>query len=132
MNGVELLLEPGTRMPNWIKNQTLNVEIGSGNLNGRKVRSLKIRKGEALFFPGGGVDVKMPGSGEFRVAFQPMKVIEIRDLKGNLIKRNYHLCAECATRTGEMESYRSSDAQSHVDASFKCTECGYKWELKRI
>ena len=85
-NGIEVLFEPKTRVPLWVRNQTLNVQLGLGQLNGRRVRSLKIRKGEASFFPSGGVHVKMPGSGEFWVAFQPMKVLEIRDLKGNLIK----------------------------------------------
>ena len=95
--GVQILLEPGTRVPVWIRNQTLNVRLGRKRLNGRTVRSLKISEGEASFFPGGGVDVKMPGSGEFWGAFQPMKVLEIRDLGGNVIKRNQYLCTECAT-----------------------------------
>lgn len=132
-NGIELLLEPGTRVPNWVRNQTLNIEIGREHLNGRTIRSLKIRKGEASFFPGGGVVVKMPGSDEFWVAFQPMKVLEIHDLKGNLIKRNHYLCTECATLTGKMmEDYKPSDVSGLVDANFKCTQCGHRWELKRI
>ena len=131
-NGVEILFESRTRVPLWVRNQTLNVQLGPGQFNGRRVRSLKIRNGEALFFPGGGVVVKMPGSDEFWDAFQPMRVLEIRDLKGNLIKRNHYLCTECATLTGKMESYKSSDLAGLVDGSFKCTECGHQWELKRI
>ena len=68
-NGVQLLLEPGPRVLNWVRNQTLNVKVGREQLNGRTVCSLKIRSGAASFFPSGGVEVKMPGSGEFWVAF---------------------------------------------------------------
>ncbi|TAL49540.1 hypothetical protein EPN83_00120 [Patescibacteria group bacterium] len=130
--GIKLLVEPGTRVPKWVRNQTLNVEVGRESLNGRIVRSLKIRKGETSFFPGGGVVVKMPGSDEFWVAFQPMKVLEIRDLKGNLIKRNHYLCTECATLTGKVENHKPSDVAGLVDADFKCTQCRHQWELKRI
>src|SRR3989344_4209645 len=131
--GVQILLEPGTRVLDWIRNQTLNVELGRERLNGRTVRSLKIRKGEASFFPGGGVEVRMPGSAKFRVAFLPMKVLEIRDLGGNLIKRNHYLCTECGTLPGKMESYEPSTVVAgRVDAIFKCTQCGYRWELKMI
>ena len=61
-----------------------------------------------------------------------MKVLEVRDLKGNLIKRNYYLCTECATLTGKMENHKPSDVAGHEDADFKCTHCGHQWELKRI
>ena len=131
--GVKILLEPGTRVRNWIRYQTLNVKLARERLNGRMVRSLKIHKGEASFFPSGGVEVRMPGSGEFRVAFRPMKVLEICDLKGNLIKRNHYLCTECATLTGKMENYKPSEEVSGlVDANFKCIQCKHQWELKRI
>jgi hypothetical protein len=130
--GIKLLVETGTRVPNWIRNQTLNVKVGRERLNGRTVRSLKIRKGEASFFPGGNVVVKMPGSDEFWGAFPPMKVLEIHDLKGALIKRNHYLCTKCATLTGKMENHKPSDVNGLVDGLVKCTWCGYQWELKRI
>jgi hypothetical protein len=129
-NGIKLLLEPGTRVRDWVRFQTLNVEIGREQLNGRSVRFVKIRKGEASFFPGGGVEVKMPGSAEFRVAFQPRKVLEIRDLKGNLIQRNRYFCTECATLTGKMESYEESIVAGRVDAKFRCGQCLHSWELR--
>lgn len=132
-NGIKLLLEPGARVPNWIRNQTLNIEVGRERLNERPIRFLKIRKGEASFFPGGGVMVKMPGSDEFWDAFQPMKVLEIRDLKDDLIKRNHYLCTECATLTGKMENYEPSTViAGRMDANFKCTQCGHQWKLERI
>jgi hypothetical protein len=130
-NGIKLLLEPGTRIQNWIRYQTLNVEIGRKSLNGRNTRFIKIRKGKAAFLPDGSVEVKMPSSAEFRVAFQPREVLEIRDLKGNLIERNHYLCTKCATLTGEMESYEQSIVVTgRVDAKFKCAQCGHQWELR--
>lgn len=119
-NGIKLLLEPRTRIRNWIRNQTLNIEVGRERLNGRNIRFLKIRKGEASFVPGGYVIVKMPGSGEFWVAFMPWKVLEIRDLRGNLIKRNHRLCIKCATLTGARLD----------DEVFECTQCGNQWKLE--
>ncbi len=132
-NGIKLLLEPETRVRDWVRYQTLNVEIGRERFNGRSVRFVKICNGEAQFFPSGGVEVKMPGCAEFRVAFQPRKVLEIRDLKGNLIERNHYLCTECFTLTGKMENYEPSTiAAGRVDESFKCTKCGHHWELKTV
>jgi hypothetical protein len=131
--GIKLLLEPGTRVRDWIRYQTLNVRVRRERLKGRIIRSLEIRGGEASFFPGGGVEVKMPGSAEFRCAFQPMKVLEIHDLRGKLIKRNHHLCTECATLTGKMESHKPSTViAGRMDATFKCTQCGHQYELERI
>ena len=129
--GIKLLLEPGTRVRNWIRYQTLNVEIGQEQLNRRNIRFVKIRKGEALFFTGGSVGVKMPGSAEFILAFQPLKVLEIRDLKDNLIKRNHYLCTECAALTGKTESYEQSTVVAgSVDAKFRCGQCLHSWELR--
>ncbi len=130
--GVKLFLQPGTRVPSWIRNQTLNIELGYERLNKRKVRFLKICNGEAFFFAGGGVMVKMPGSDKFWVAFSPMRVLEIRDLENNLIERNHYLCTECVALTGEKKNYQQSNVSGLVDATFACTRCGHRWELKRI
>ena len=131
--GVKLLLESGTRVRKWIRYQTLNVEVHRGRLKGRTIRFLTIRGGEASFIPGGGVQVKMPGSAESRCAFLPMKVLEIRDLRGKLIKRNHHLCTECANLTGKVESYKESTIIAGLaDMTFKCTLCGHQWKLEGI
>ena len=128
--GVQLFLEPGTRVPGWVRNQDLNVKIRRERLRGRTTRLLLIRKGEAQFCNGGGVVVKMPGSSKWWGVFVPMKVLEIRDLKGVLIKRNYHLCTECSTLTGRVESYKQVEG-GLLYQTFKCTDCGYEWELTR-
>jgi len=133
-NGIKLLLEPGTRVRDWIRFQTLNVEIGRKQVNGRDIRFVKIHNGEASFIPGGNVDVKMPGSSEFRVAFQPREVLEIRDLKEDLIERNHYLCTECFTLTGKRENtqdYDSSIIATGADNLFKCTQCGHQWNINR-
>ncbi len=133
ISGVKLVLEPGTRVPRWIRYQELNVETGRERLNGRAVRFLKIRKGQASFFVQGTVIVKMPGSKKMHGAFQPMRVLEIRDLKGNyLIKRNHYLCTGCATLTGKKVSHKSSERSGFVDVIFECSQCEHRWELKGI
>ncbi len=131
-SNVKLLLEPGTRILNWIRYQNLNVMIGRELLNKRTVRFLKIRGGKAYFIPSGSVAVVMPGSDQHRVAFQKMKVLEIQDFKNTLIERNHYLCTKCSTLTGKMESSKLSGRAGLMDANFKCTRCGNQWELKRI
>ena len=110
----------------------LNIKIDHERFNGKRVRSLEIRNGEALFYPNGGVVVKMPGSDEFWTAFKPMRVLEIRDLKGKLLARNYYLCTKCACLTGEMKVHKHSETFGRIDAKFKCTKCNHQWELKGI
>lgn len=131
-SGVQLRLEPGTRIPIWIRNQSTNVEATRERVNGRTVRLLTIKGSGASFLPGGVVAVKMPGAGEFCVGFQSLKVLEILDLQGNLIKRNHHLCTECFTNTGEMIDSRPAAHGSRVDATFQCVQCGYQYELEGI
>lgn len=130
--GVEIILEAGVRIPNWIRNQTRNVKIGRKKIHGKNVRILRVRGAEAGFIPGGAVDLRMPGSDEFWVPFGPLKVLQIRDLKDNLIKQNYLLCENCFTNTGKVKSSKISSNPSLVDSIFQCTECGHEWELKGI
>lgn len=133
--GVELLLEPRTRVPAWIRNQTLSVSVGSVSFQGRRIRSLKIRGGTVSFLPGGSVGVKMPGSHGVWVAFRPLKVLEIRDLKGTLIERNHDLCPKCGNLAGSMVSHTqpsTTKVAGLVDGTFECTQCGHRWELEGI
>lgn len=130
--GIEILLTAGTRIPLWISNQTLNIKVTGKTTKGRRVRSLQIKGGEAFFGPAGVVDIKMPGSGEFWVAFHPLKVLEINDLEGNLIKRNYCLCEKCFTNTGKIVEDSPSEKYGRRDVVTQCTECGNTWELKGV
>ena len=132
--GVEILLEPGTRVPGWIRSQCLNVvELTIKDLNGRRVRSLKIYGGFSNFFIGGVVDVMMPGSGNWCRAFAPMKALSIRDLKTGVVQYNYHCCPKCETLTGyKTGAHRPSAVAGREDVSFACTKCGRQWELKSI
>lgn len=134
VRGVCLTLEPGTRIPNWIRNQTLNVKIGNKRhaISGRRLRFLEIKKGEASFCPGGGAEVKMPGSGNFWVAFQPLRVLEIADFEDGNMKRNYFMCAKCGTLTGKIVSEKPSTVAGRSDVVVRCTGCGFDWRLGSI
>ena len=130
--GVEVIFLPKIRVPSWVRNQNLNVKIKKIQLNGRQVRSLEICNGEASFLPGGSVSVRMPGSDRFWVAFQPMTVIEIRDLEGNVIEHNRYSCQSCGRFTVQVDSSsKSSESAGRLDANFSCI-CGNQWELKGI
>ena len=131
--GVEILFELGTRVCDFIRRQDLNIKVSRQRFYNRQVRSLKIQGGEASFTPGGSVEVKMPGSSIFYVAFQPRKVLEIRDLKGKVLKRNHHLCPKCCRITGGMvDDKPNKKFHGRVDATFECTNCGNSWELQNI
>lgn len=131
-SGVKLLLEPRVRIPNWIRNQTLNVkvEVTRRYLRKRSTRVLAICGGEALFIPGGSVVVRMPGSDEYWVAFNPMTVLKILDFESRPIAQNYYLCTECATLTGKVENHRQSEMVGWADADFRCTRCSHQWKLR--
>ncbi|PIZ00814.1 hypothetical protein COY62_01010 [bacterium (Candidatus Howlettbacteria) CG_4_10_14_0_8_um_filter_40_9] len=133
--GVKIFLEPGTRIPRWISSQDLNVTTGSEQYkaSSRKCRVLEIRGGEASFFSGGSVVVKMPWSDVFHGAFNEMRVFEIRNLEGNgLIQRNWHLCKECGRINGTMiRSVPSKAYPIYRDSTFGCSE-GHQWELEGI
>jgi len=131
--GVLLYLEPGTRIRNWIRNQNLNVTVGRERVNGRLVRTLEIRGGNATFLPGGSVGIRMPGSDQLWVAFSSLKVLEIWDSRsGHLIKANHYLCPECYTLTGKVQSHKPSAAiAGREDAVFICHHCQHRWQ-KRI
>lgn len=130
--GIELLLSPRVRIPNWIRNQTLNVSVQTIMVNDHRVRSVRIKGADASFAPGIGVIVKMPCSDEWWVAFGDQKVLEIRDLEGHIIKRNYNLCTECMSLSGRMVHYTESNAYGRIDATYMCTHCLHTWRLERI
>ncbi|MDP2671871.1 MAG: hypothetical protein Q8P13_05475 [bacterium] len=121
--GVKLLLEPGTRIRNWIRVQDLNIEVCNEERNGRNLRVLVVREGEASFIPGGWVAIRMPGSSEFWTAFAPLKVLEIRNLNGPIHERNWHMCIKCSTLTGKALT------QPVNEGKYGCTVCGYQWRF---
>ena len=121
-SGVKLYLELGARIRVWIRNQSLNVTLTREPLGRRNVRVLSIRGGDAGFLPGGRVGVKMPGSGEFWIAFPPMKVLEIRNLKTNsVIERNFYLCIVCGTLSGK------SVVVGGQVVGYECVTCNSVW-----
>lgn len=130
--GVEILLRYDTPVPVWISNQDLNVSGSMKTFGEEQVYSLRIKNGEAGFIPGGRVEVKMPGSRRFYVAFKELQVFEIRDLEGKLLKRNYFLCEKCFTNTGKMSKESPSETYGRTDVVMQCTECGNTWEHKGI
>ena len=133
MNGVRIFLELGTRIPKWIRNQTLNTEVIKKVIKGRNIQVLTIKKGRASFGPGGGVGVVMPGSDQWWGAFREHEVLQIENIKDKTIKPNYHLCPECFTNTGRMVDHKRSDRiAGREDATFKCAGCNSMYILEAI
>lgn len=140
---VEILLEPGTRLPRWMfpfirgvpgRGIKPRMDIRRGELGGRRVRSLKIYGGDASFFVGGAVDILPPGHGNWVRAFEPMKVLSIRDSAKGTATNNHYLCTQCQRLTGKKTGAHrpSSQVAGREDTDFKCTKCGHEYELKAI
>jgi hypothetical protein len=129
--GVKLLLAPGTKVPRWVTVQDLNVRTGWERLNGKRVRTVSIADGEAFFGPEGVVDVRVPGARSFLTAFAPLKVFEIRDLEGGLLRRNYFFCEKCVANSGKIEGEPELIAGTcgKYDAKFLCSTpgCDNSW-----
>ena len=131
MPGVEILLIPGTRIPRWISVQDKNVTVIRKILNGQDVRSLRLKRGDAAFMPGGGIGVLVPYSSWHAMAFREDKVLEIRTLGGKLLKRNYYMCKQCVRVSGKIQGKQklSERAAGKLETDFKCTNCGHGWQL---
>lgn len=133
--GVRLFLVPGTRIPIWIRVQDKNVEVSNlelGPNKANKVRALSIRGGEASFIPGGQVVVRMPGSTKQIVSFNVDQILEIRDGRGNLIKRNRYCCKQCMRITGEVKTSQAGTNTGCRNVTMACAPCGRNWTLENI
>lgn len=125
--GVSILLEPGIRLPVWIRNQDLNVTQDWVQLGQRRVRRVRIRGADACFGSGGFGLVQMSGSSEYWEAFKPNSVLEIRTLGGQRLLRNYYLCQHCGRLAGEIVKTEPNLVCSFVNALFKCKKCNREW-----
>ena len=133
--GAKIYLVSGTRILKWIRMQDLNVTIKKRKMGKGCIRILTIKGGEADFYGGGGVGVTMPGCSGFWVAFAPLKVLKITDLKGKIIESNYYFCDKCFTNTGKViksEKSKDTGVWDFFDKTFECSFCGNQWERKRI
>ena len=101
----------------------------------RPVVILTIPMAEAHFMPGGNVAVFLPefsrGYGHFNGG---KKVLEILDMKGNLITRNYGTCPACYRLAGEVKKKRSGGYAERCEGTriihiFQCKHCTHEWEL---
>ncbi len=134
---VEIILEPRTKIPDWIAYQDLNVEISKmqrPGAAGPKLMVLKIKHSDAHFYPGGIVAVVMPGSENSYIAFDRLRVLEIRygTGKSRTVKKNNYLCRRCFRLEGKMISYKPAKQVCLIDAVFICKWCNFQYELQSI
>jgi hypothetical protein len=127
-NGVEVHLARGAHIPAWILFQDKKVSVSACWVGKRLFRILRIRGGEARFAPGGSVEVLMPSSKGFRVAFGERKVLKIVDLASGKETRNFFFCERCLANTGQI-----TDSRAEMGASFPagdeitCSKCSGVW-----
>ncbi|MFH1036629.1 MAG: hypothetical protein V1756_00980 [Patescibacteria group bacterium] len=129
-NGKEVLLVVGTQIPTWILAKP-GVKVEDKTINGKIVLSLILERGDALFCTGGGVDVKTNSSGRFLTAFDPLEVLEIRDLSNNSVRQNHFLCTKCFANTGvevdEKSGFNETLQRWQILHTFQCS-CGNTWK----
>ena len=127
--GVQLLLAKWVKFPEWIK-RIDNKEVKSMKIKEKQVRILKIDGAEAKFDLGSSVSLKLPNTLRFITAFYPLAILEIRDLRGNLVQRCRFLCTECLQNSGELAGYKPSQQGGIRDPIYQCSVCGHQWEIK--
>lgn len=123
--GVTLLLKKGSDIPRFILLfKKGKVTIGEDEICllsdiTMKVTTLTIEGGEAHFFPGS-IEVKMPGSNDFTVAFNTSngkeEVIQIQNVPGDT-KKNRYFCERCGEISGKFTNF----------IQLQCGRCGYRW-----
>ncbi|MEK7614565.1 MAG: hypothetical protein AAB428_02780 [Patescibacteria group bacterium] len=103
----------------------------------RPVTILTIPGAEAFFIPGGHVEVRLPefrcDKGFFNAG---NNVLEILDLSGNRLERNYSTCLACYRLTGKVKKKRGGGyAERRVGIriihTLQCEYCTHEWEIIR-
>lgn len=130
--GVQLLLDLKTNLPKWVNRKDLKKKnIKLEQEKNQTVYVLEIKGFEANFDIGGSVFIKkMPGVRAFNFWLPSLAVLEIRDLRGNLLKKSRFLCEKCFQNSGEFAGYKTNRQQGLERPSFTCSLCGHQWETK--
>lgn len=132
---VRIILAYRARVPRWLKELStrpsrVKIDRFPKYGEGRTYRAIEIDGGIADFFPGGVVDVKMPGSNEYIPAFGPMKVMLITYPGSGVVKHNHCFCKKCYALTGRKIGTVPGDSHSRVHIDMKCEVCGNEWRIK--
>lgn len=133
LQGVQLVLPANVKVPNWLGPQNM-VQLDRAVVRGVSLTLVKIIGGDAEFADGWSVTVQRCGSKDRRVAFSSDDVLEIKTANGEqLIARNYQMCTDCLSNTGEMISHRPSKNHGRVDATYRCRQNPtHTWEIQNI
>lgn len=85
-------------------------------------------EGEALFFPGGSVGVKLAGWKSFVIMFEPDTVLWIEDDVTGRRHMNWHTCSHCCKISYQTWYDLPGDVTGRRNMGFECPVCGNKWE----
>lgn len=124
--GVKLVLMPDAPILEQVLNQSRYVTREGGTFNDVEMTLLAIRNGDAGFIPGGSVSVRIPRfrKGQYIVAFDPHQVIEIQDMMGNALRKNWDYCEMCKQMSGAIVGELVVPGRKPVHT---CTICGLRW-----
>jgi len=131
-HGVILILTPLANIPHRLLRQDHNASLTSDRISRQPVRVLTLLSAEAHFIQGGEVEVKLKGEGSFKPAFLPRMVLEVRDLKHNVLERNHYLCKRCFTLTGIRLSHDHMVGTKQFMEVFRCGRCQWEWQLTSL
>lgn len=138
MNGCQIVYPRTAELP-WMLCDYRAAAIKETRRWRRPVTILSLPGAEAFFMPGGNVAVYLPefkGEGGHFVAGK--EVLEILDLDGNLVKRNFWTCMACYSIAGEHKKNRWSGqaiSRQHPEICYRrvytvrCAQCSHEWEI---
>ena len=126
--GVELIVTALSQIiPPLLKFKRL--QVAPFKAKGKTMRIITLEGGDASFLAGG-VDVKFPGSRGYFRAFYAMDVYMIRDIGGDVIRRNAHLCPKCWRLTGNsIKEEPSQKLRGRIVYNMKCIKCDSNWTV---
>lgn len=130
--GIELYIEPNSVFPNEvISKDALARRSRNKKLGKRKVPAIRFENADAAF-AGGVVPWFLDKRSGTKVELPRGSVLEIRDLKGELIGRHPALCKECGTKTGRLCVAKAEEDPMYKSGKIQCTSCGRIWIYRNI
>jgi hypothetical protein len=119
----KIILEPGTRIPTWIRRLDKKVEIQKMKQGPRLFRVIRIHGGDAHIDFDGSVSVRVPGSNTMHKAFSVQCVIGVRSAGQEKIVWSHRLCLSCMTLSCHGVDLHPGPGAFDVIVKYECETC---------
>lgn len=132
LNRVELILAEKTVAPDWLAESPF-VRSDNVKRNGHSVRRLIIAGGEAHFYRGGGVAIRLPHESCFHVVFKRDQVLSLQQQQRSLL-----LCRHCWRNSGEVlrswptRGFAGQEVKGRTSYEISCRLCQRRWHVRAV